>query len=486
MEKLVSIIMPVYNAAKYLENALNDLMWQTYPHFELICVDDGSKDDSLKIVKSFQQKDGRVKIIEQENKGAGNARNHGLGYASGQYILFLDADDRFDPSLLEAAVGEAERLDTDILIFDAACFDSVTGQELSSEWMVRRERLPQREVFCYQDFPDDIFLFSHSVPWNKLYRADFIRKNNLIFQETPYGNDVLFVSISLIKAKRIAVLDKVLIHYRQNNPHSLSGRDARQRMPLCICEVMRKLQKALMEMGIYTKVQKSFANYAAEHLFWNLEIMEGESYSRLFVEMKNKLLSSLNIGSLQKKECMREDLYNKICFLKHHDEKEYLFYLIREKQWIIEKMNRDFAGLLAYEKKLQNHIYAINKSKKWVFSNKKIKKGDRIILYGAGEVGTDYYEEFKRENSCQVVAWVDENYQNIKEKEIRVESPETIIRFRYDYIIIAVSGGQPIREIKDKLHAMGVSDAKILCDLPMSGGVNGEDNHGYETRHARF
>ena len=106
MEKdLVSIIVPVYNAGKYLRNILQDLLVQTYKNNEIIVIDDGSTDDSLEIIKEFARLDKRVKVVEIENSGAANARNIGLELAIGEYIRFVDADDRVPPESIEKMVS---------------------------------------------------------------------------------------------------------------------------------------------------------------------------------------------------------------------------------------------------------------------------------------------------------------------------------------------------------------------------------------------
>ena len=100
-EVLVSIIIPVYNQSRYLKNSFNSLIYQDYDNLEIICVDDGSTDNSLAVLMELKNADSRIRIIQQENKGAGAARNNGLKYANGKYVIFLDADDSFDSMLIE-------------------------------------------------------------------------------------------------------------------------------------------------------------------------------------------------------------------------------------------------------------------------------------------------------------------------------------------------------------------------------------------------
>lgn len=105
----VSIIIPVYNAEKYLGKCLESLLSQTLQEMEIICVDDGSSDGSPEILKRFQERDGRVRILTQENQYAGAARNNGMKEAQGEYLLFLDADDFFENTLLEKVYNQGKR-----------------------------------------------------------------------------------------------------------------------------------------------------------------------------------------------------------------------------------------------------------------------------------------------------------------------------------------------------------------------------------------
>lgn len=108
-DKLVSVIIPIYNVEKYLPECLDSLLAQTYPHWQAICVNDGSKDNSLQILQQYAAKDKRFSIINQENQGLSMARNNGLKQAKGEYVYFLDSDDCLHPQCLEAAYSCAEK-----------------------------------------------------------------------------------------------------------------------------------------------------------------------------------------------------------------------------------------------------------------------------------------------------------------------------------------------------------------------------------------
>ena len=119
----VSVIIPVYNAEKYLPECMESILSQTYKNIEIICVDDGSTDSSAKIIKFYQKIDKRINLIQQTNQYAGAARNHGFDVSGGDYIMFLDADDYFEHNLIEKMVSAIYEKNADIVICQSLGLD---------------------------------------------------------------------------------------------------------------------------------------------------------------------------------------------------------------------------------------------------------------------------------------------------------------------------------------------------------------------------
>ena len=122
----ISVIIPVYNAEKYLEKCLDSILQQTFREIEVICVDDGSQDASKQILRRYASQDARVIVVEQKNMYAGVARNRGMELAKGKYLIFLDADDFFHPDMLRRAYACSEQYRADITIFNVKCFSDQT------------------------------------------------------------------------------------------------------------------------------------------------------------------------------------------------------------------------------------------------------------------------------------------------------------------------------------------------------------------------
>lgn len=122
----VSVIIPVYNAENYLKECLDSILKQTLQEIEVICVNDGSSDGSLSILNEYVKEDSRLKIISQENQGAGSARNNGLKYAKGLFVIFLDCDDIFEHNMLEIMYSKAILLNLDVCVCRSDQFNNDT------------------------------------------------------------------------------------------------------------------------------------------------------------------------------------------------------------------------------------------------------------------------------------------------------------------------------------------------------------------------
>ena len=122
-QKLVSIIVPVYNCERFLPECIDSLLAQTYENIEIICVNDGSTDKSSQLLANYATKDNRIHLISQENAGPGPARNRGIELATGEYITFFDADDWCKPSLVESAVKRIDETQADMVVLPYNVFD---------------------------------------------------------------------------------------------------------------------------------------------------------------------------------------------------------------------------------------------------------------------------------------------------------------------------------------------------------------------------
>lgn len=216
---VVSVIVPVHNAEKYLRQCIDSVLQQNLKDIEVICVDDGSSDRSPAILEAYSRLDSRVIVCAQHNAGAGAARNVGLASSHGKYVHFLDADDWVDPEVYESTVRKLDESGADVAVFQYVKYDNVTGSTKQMELSLD----PRSDAVSNLDENPKYFFHNAVVPWNKLYRRSLIIENNMRFDEIVCANDRSFYVQTLLAASRILITPESFLHYRVNNNDSLVG-----------------------------------------------------------------------------------------------------------------------------------------------------------------------------------------------------------------------------------------------------------------------
>lgn len=271
----VSVIIPMYNARKYLRECLDRLLMQTLQSIEIICVNDGSTDATLDLLQEYEKKDSRIRIVNQENQGAGVARNSGMAVAQGEYYLFLDADDIFHVNLCEEAYYKAKYDNADIVLFQAFRYNVQTCKKEEMNWVLKEQLLPKHMPFSIKDAGDKIYQITTACPWSKMFRADFVKKQQLTFQNVKNANDVFFVRTALACAKRITVVKKRLITYRFNDGSNLQS--GKSKAPLEFYKAFKALKEELIRRKLYGKVEKSYVNMVLKESLFNLNTTTDET-----------------------------------------------------------------------------------------------------------------------------------------------------------------------------------------------------------------
>lgn len=229
IKDLVSIVVPVYNAEKFLGQTLGCLEGQTYKNIEVILVDDGSSDSSKVICEGYAVRDGRFRYYYQENAGAGAARNHGIDLARGEFLMFLDSDDLFEYDFVEKMHGAIVGSEADVAVCRGDKFNSV--YEPSKAQPIRPQALLDPDVYVPEEIGQRFFQVMTLSPWDKIFRVEHVKNNGLRFQNLRYSNDTYFVLMALLAASKIVVTADVLVHYRCGHGDSL--RDKMYLNPYC-------------------------------------------------------------------------------------------------------------------------------------------------------------------------------------------------------------------------------------------------------------
>ncbi len=281
----VSVIMPIYNAYSYLRPAMDSVLDQTLTELEVICVDDGSTDRSLDILKEYQSRDSRVRILTENNAGPSWARNKGLARARGEYVIFLDADDFFEPGLLEGLYELAERDNLDIALCE---YDLYNDRSATFEKKIRAEHeeiFVEGEVISKSTHPNQIFQSTTNYVWNKFFRRSFLIAKELSFHPVlRVFEDVYFVMTSLAMADRVGKTCDCLIHHRVYSEQSKNHffRKYYHQVP----ELYYKIKEFLMHNGMYLPLSQSFLNLSASRCF--------KIYNLLWIDVKGDFWNNLH------------------------------------------------------------------------------------------------------------------------------------------------------------------------------------------------
>lgn len=210
MKPMVSIIVPIYNAEPYLHRCVDSILNQEYTDFELLLMDDGSKDASGAICDEYAQKDPRVHVVHKENTGVSDTRNQAIRMAKGTYLQFLDSDDWMTPDSTKLLVRSALEYDCDLVISD---FYRVVGERVSRKGDIDEDGVMTQEEFAahMMENPAD---FYYGVLWNKLYRRDIIEEHELSMEaKISWCEDFMFNLEYIRYAKRIYALQAPIYYY---------------------------------------------------------------------------------------------------------------------------------------------------------------------------------------------------------------------------------------------------------------------------------
>lgn len=212
----VSIVLPIFNVRNYLERSLSSLLNQTFSDFEVLCVNDGSTDDSSLIIQKYVDKDSRFKRLDKLNGGLSDARNYGLKFVKSAFVMFLDSDDYFEPNMLEMVITKMTQDKLDLVIFDY--------NQFFDELKIKEEiHIPFESNIIYNPKLDkSLFAYVNNAAWNKLYRTDIFIQNEL---EYPFGyrhQDLGTTFRYLTLCKRVGFINIPLYNYLADRPNNIT------------------------------------------------------------------------------------------------------------------------------------------------------------------------------------------------------------------------------------------------------------------------
>lgn len=366
----VSVVMPVYNASRFLNDSVESILNQTLDDLELICVDDGSTDDSLKILNEYAQNDQRVKVYSLPHQGGGNARNYGLAKITGEYLFCMDADDTLELNAFEDFYKIAEENNLDFLVFKAINYGVEKDHFFETEYqnMPTIHKKVQDTVFNYKDLGDLLFDFNVS-PWCKFYNSEFIKNTKARFRENSKFHDNQFFWDIIFQAERIKFIDK-FYYTRKRYDDSLTASGDRNHINI---------------IGVVNDIIKLFEKHnqldTYKHKLYNLKItwiidryrqVQSQFKEEFFKEIKKDFENSsieneltddnrfIFKSALNSSTSQEFDLLNELYDKKHTEEIEFVsssikecIEIIKQNEIEIDRLNSENVYLIKQNAELQ-------------------------------------------------------------------------------------------------------------------------------------
>lgn len=266
--KTVSVIIPVYNVEKYLPKCLDSVINQTYTQLEIICVNDGSPDNSAAVLQEYADKDKRIRVVNQQNQGLSGARNTGILEATGEYTVFLDSDDWMDTDAVEAAVKNAQMNGTDCVMWgyvrefaDKSAEKKIFASDLVFDEAQTRQLHRRLAGLTGDELASPENTDALVTAWGKLYRTDIIKENALSFVDTKIigTEDLLFNMHYFGFVRTCSFINKPFNHYRKDNDASLT-RSYKSQLFSQWSELYRRIRAYISENSLGEEFNKALDN----------------------------------------------------------------------------------------------------------------------------------------------------------------------------------------------------------------------------------
>ena len=257
----VSILVPCYNSEKYIKKCINSILCQTLNDIEIICINDGSTDNTLKILQSFEKNNSKIKIIDKKNSGYGASLNLGFSISKGEYIGIVESDDFIEKNMYESLYENAKKYDLDI---SRCCFNYYSDEYIKEEHF---DFIEKNKIFR----PIDNLSIFFQMPslWCSIYKRTFLKKNNIKFLETPGASyqDLSFCFKVYFWAQRYMQTNECLLNYRQTNDSSSVKSKGKV---FCVNKEWEEIFKTVKkDTSLYNKVKNILPIIQLNNYRWN-------------------------------------------------------------------------------------------------------------------------------------------------------------------------------------------------------------------------
>ena len=344
----VSVVVPAYNVEKYIKKSLDSILNQTLRELEIICVNDGSTDNTKKILEEYAEKDNRIKIINKENGGLSSARNVGMQVAIGEYLGFVDSDDWIEPQMYEKLYEKAKADNSEMVICSVYKYDDKAKQVVNDD-----------KYYTLGYFPDEYFKspFNHNetkdfllqipvMAWNKIYKRDFIEQKGAQFPEGFIFEDGPFFFLIYFDMKRVSLVREQLYYYRVNRPHSIIDKGGKNYVD--IIHITELLYKEMVKLPYYEKIRNYFFKEKFNDALYRYRTMN-KKYKKHFYEKMKDFYSNIELQNFEQDYPYSNFILDKI---KNNDykgfEKETFNIKVKDKIMSILYSTPDFYTIKLY------------------------------------------------------------------------------------------------------------------------------------------
>ena len=274
-----SLIIPVYNVEDFLVQCLDSIVNQTLEDFEIICINDGSTDNSLKILNQYAAEDKRFIVISQENQGQGIARNKGLECSRGEYIVFVDPDDWIELNALEEIYKAFKNTKSEVIEFNYREYNDYSGKIKDISLARKLKKVFNYDLklipyYNWEKFKNGCLYKLDMHVWARAYSNNFIKKAKAIFAPTKHGEDHLFACSVVLNAERIHYLDKYLYTYRCRNGSAVNKISNDNFGIFQNCELLKEY---LIAHNFYDELKEEFRRYQAQVFIWHYRNIPDEN-----------------------------------------------------------------------------------------------------------------------------------------------------------------------------------------------------------------
>lgn len=299
----LSIIIPVYNVEEYLGKCLESVLNQTLKDIEVICINDGSDDDSLTILQNFAARDKRIKIVDKDNEGPGKTRNLGISLAKGEYIGFVDPDDWIKPDMYEKLYEQAKELDSDVVICDYIRYQEWDNRVVPVKFFQKAVKYIKSEAVEFAAGKNidknsliETLLVSPCYSVNRVYRRTFLLENNIHFTHNMCYEDCLFILRSHILAQKVSYLNYAGYIYRLRKKSIVRSYNNKFDD---FCIVVQQIEKFIKEQNLTIQMELNLHYFRTMNLAWNYQLAADSAKNKV-LRQAEKMLTAKEYAEMKK------------------------------------------------------------------------------------------------------------------------------------------------------------------------------------------